>query len=153
MPAKIFETIDDLKSLVGTEVYVSDWLIITQERVDLFAKATDDYQWIHVDVERAKRESPFGGPVAHGFLTLSLLAKFGAESVVIRNKKAGVNYGLNKVRFVSPVLVGAKIRSRGTLASFEPIPAGAQIVWNVTVDIEGGEKPACIAESVSRLYY
>jgi len=153
VPTKTFETIDDLKSVVGSEVYVSDWLTITQERVNLFAKATDDYQWIHVDVERAERESPFGGPVAHGFLTLALLAKFGVESVVIRKKKAGVNYGLNKVRFVSPVRVGAKIRSRGTLASFEPLPGGAQIVWNVTIEIEGADKPACVAESVSRLYY
>jgi acyl dehydratase len=153
MPTKAFESISDLRNVLGTEVYVSDWLTVTQERINLFAQATDDHQWIHVDVERAKRESPFGGPVAHGFLTLSLLAKFGVESVTIRQKKAGVNYGLNKVRFITPVLVGAKIRSRGTLSGFEPIPGGAQLVWTVTVEIEGGVKPACIAESVSRLYY
>jgi acyl dehydratase len=153
MPAKRFETIDDLKSAVGTEVYVSDWLTITQDRVNLFAQATDDHQWIHVDVERAKRESPFGAPIAHGYLTLSLLAKFGVEAVSITKKRTAVNYGLNKVRFVSPVLVGSKIRARGTLTSFDSIPGGAQIVWNVTVEIEGGDKPACVAESVSRLYY
>lgn len=153
MPARIFETIDDLKSVVGTEVYVSDWLTITQERVNLFAQATDDYQWIHVDVERAKRESPFGGPIAHGFLTLSLLAKFGVEAVSITKKSRAANYGLNRVRFISPVRVGARIRARGTLASFEPIPDGAQIVWSVTVELEGNDKPACVAEPVARLYY
>ena len=153
MPAKIFERIDDLKSLVGTEVYVSDWLTVTQERVNLFAQATDDYQWIHVDVERATRESPFGGPIAHGFLTLSLLAKFGVEAVSITKKSRAANYGLNKVRFISPVRVGARIRARGTLASFDSIPEGAQIVWSVTVELEGSDKPACVAEPVARLYY
>jgi acyl dehydratase len=153
MPARIFETIDDLKSVVGTEVYVSDWLTITQERVNLFAQATDDYQWVHVDVERATRESPFGGPIAHGFLTLSLLAKFAVEAVSITKKRRAVNYGLNKVRFINPVRVGAKIRARGTLISFEPIPEGAQIVWSITVELEGDDKPACVAESVGRYYY
>jgi len=153
MPAKIFEAIDDLKNVVGTEVYVSDWLTITQERVNLFAQATDDYQWIHVDVERARRESPFGGPIAHGFLTLSLLAKFGVEAVSVTKKRRAANYGLNKVRFISPVRVGARIRARGTLASFDSIPEGAQIVWSVTVELEGSDKPACVAESVARLYY
>lgn len=153
MPAKIFETIDDLKSVVGTEVYVSDWLTITQERVNLFAQATDDYQWVHVDIERATRESPFGAPIAHGFLTLSLLAKFGVEAVSITKKRRAVNYGLNKVRFINPVRVGARIRARGTLTSFDSIPEGAQIVWSVTVELEGEDKPACVAESVARLYY
>ena len=148
-----FESIDDLKQVIGKEVYASDWLEMTQDRVNLFAQATDDFQWIHVDVERARRESPFGVPIAHGYLTLSLLAKFAVESVFIRKKKTGVNYGLNKVRFISPVRVGDKIRSRGTLSSFEPVPGGAQIIWNIIVDVQNVEKPACTAESVSRLYY
>jgi acyl dehydratase len=107
-----FAGIDDLKPLVGKEVFVSDWLEVTQERINQFAEATGDFQWIHVDVERAKQESPFGGTVAHGFLTLSLLAKFSSESVYIARKSSAVNLGLNKVRFINPVRAGARIRGR-----------------------------------------
>ena len=148
-----FAEIDDLKTFVGKEVFVSDWLEVTQERINQFAEATGDFQWIHVDAERAKHESPFGGTVAHGFLTLSLLGKFSQDCVAIIRKSSGVNVGLNKVRFINPVLAGSRIRGRGTLASFEPINGGAQMIWQSTVDIEGQERPACVAEPVARYYY
>lgn len=148
-----FETVDDLRPFVGREVYVSEWLTMTQERINLFAEATGDFQWIHVDVERAKRESPFGATIAHGFLTLSLLAKFSTESVLIRRKKSAVNYGLNKVRFISPVTVGARIRGHGVLAALEPITGGAQLTWDGTVEIEGSDRPACVAQSIARYFY
>jgi acyl dehydratase len=148
-----FAEIDDLKAHVGKEVFVSDWLEVTQERINQFAEATGDFQWIHVDVERAKHESPFGGTVAHGFLTLSLLAKFSTESVYIARKSSAVNLGLNKVRFINPVRAGARIRGRGTLAAFEPITGGAQLLWSSIVDIEGEEKPACVAEPLARYFY
>jgi acyl dehydratase len=148
-----FAEIDDLKPYVGKEVFVSDWLEVTQERIDQFAEATGDFQWIHVDVERAKRESPFGGTVAHGFLTLSLLAKFSTESVYIARKSSAVNLGLNKVRFINPVRAEARIRGRGTLAGFDPIEGGAQLLWSSVVEIEGEERPACVAEPLARYFY
>ena len=142
----------ELKALVGQEVAVSDWVVISQERVNQFAEATGDYQWIHLDVERCKRESPFGGPIAHGYLTLSLLPMLMQNSVRMTDVRMGVNYGLNKVRFPAPVPVGSKVRSRTTVLSVEDIEGGAQVTWLVTVEREGGDKPVCVAESISRRY-
>jgi len=145
-------TLAELKSLVGQEVAVSDWVEITQERVNLFADATGDHQWIHLDVERSRRESPYGGTVAHGFLTLSLLPMLMASAIRMTDVKMGVNYGLNKVRFPAPVPVGSRIRGRMTLLAIEDIPGGAQMIWQVTMEREGGDKPVCVAESISRRY-
>ena len=149
---KTFENLSDLTALIGQEVAVSDWLTVTQEQVNLFAQATSDHQWIHVDVERATA-GPFGGPIAHGFLTLSLLPKFFESAMEIRNTGMGVNYGLNKVRFTSPVPVGSRLRGRMTLLACEPIANdGMQLTWQVTVEREGSAKPVCVAESLARRY-
>jgi acyl dehydratase len=142
----------ELKALVGQEVAVSDWVQISQERVNQFAEATGDYQWIHLDVERCKRESPFGAPIAHGYLTLSLLPMLMQNSLRMTDVRMGVNYGMNKVRFPAPVPVGSKVRSRTTVLSVEDIEGGAQVTWLVTVEREGGDKPVCVAESISRRY-
>ena len=142
----------DLPALVGQEVATSDWITITQEQVDLFADATGDHQWIHVDVEKAKA-GPFGGPIAHGFLTLSLLPKFFANALEIGGTRMGVNYGLNKVRFTAPVPVGSRLRARLTLLACEPIENdGVQMTWKVSVEREGSDKPVCVAESLGRRY-
>ena len=148
-----FAGIDDAKSRVGQEIGISDWLPIDQERVNAFAEVTGDRQWIHVDVERATRESPFGGPIAHGYLTLSLLAKFAGECIAVDGIKLAVNYGLNRVRFASPVKVGSRVRARFVLAAVEDITGGAQMIWQATIEIEGSEKPACAAEMVTRWYF
>jgi acyl dehydratase len=149
---KILQSLSELPALIGHEVAVSDWLTVTQEQVNLFAQATGDHQWIHVDVERAKA-GPFGAPIAHGFLTLSLIPKFFESSMEIRDARMGVNYGLNKVRFTSPVPVGSRLRARMKLLSCEPIEnQGVQMAWLVTVEREGSDKPACIAETLSRRY-
>ena len=131
---------------------MSDWITITQEQVNLFAQATGDHQWIHVDVERAKA-GPFGAPIAHGFLTLSLIPKFFESAIAIVETGMGVNYGLNKVRFTSPVPVGSRLRARLTLLKSEPIDNnGMQMTWGVSIEREGTAKPVCIAESMSRRY-
>ncbi len=149
---KTFQTISELSALVGQEVAVSDWITITQEQVNLFAQATGDHQWIHVDVARAKA-GPFGAPIAHGFLTLSLIPKFFESAIAIVQTGMGVNYGLNKVRFTSPVPVGSRLRARLTLLKSEPIDNnGMQMTWAVSIEREGTAKPVCIAESVSRRY-
>jgi len=149
---KTFETLADLAACVGQEVAVSDWVTITQEQVNRFAEATGDHQWIHVDVERA-RAGPFGAPIAHGFLTLSLLPVFFDSAFEIRRAGVGVNYGLNKVRFTAPVPVGSRLRGRMTLLSAEPIAGdGLQMVWSVAVEREGSDKPVCVAESLVRRY-
>jgi acyl dehydratase len=149
---RIFESLAELPALVGQEVAVSDWITITQEQVNLFAEATGDHQWIHVDVERAKA-GPFGAPIAHGFLTLSLIPRFFESALEIRGTRMGVNYGLNRVRFTSPVPVGSRLRARMKLLECLPLPGdGLQSTWQVTVEREGGEKPVCIAESISRRY-
>jgi acyl dehydratase len=149
---KTLQSLAELPALVGREVAVSDWLTVTQEQVDLFAKATGDHQWIHVDVERAKA-GPFGAPIAHGFLTLSLLPRFFETSMEILNTRMGVNYGLNKVRFTAPVPVGSRLRAHMKLLACESIDNdGVQMMWLVTVEREGSDKPVCIAESLTRRY-
>ncbi len=151
-----FETLAQMVALVGQEVAVTDWTLITQDQVNKFAEATGDHQWIHVDVERAKA-GPFGGPIAHGFLTLSLIAKFFDESLQIDEPTMGVNYGLNKVRFMAPVPVGSRLRARLKLLSTEPVAGpggsqGVQMAWEVKIEREGQDKPVCIAESLGRRY-
>ncbi|MBP6718012.1 MAG: MaoC family dehydratase [Rhodoferax sp.] len=147
---KTFETLADLSALVGQEVAVSDWVTITQEQINLFAQATGDHQWIHVDPERA-RSGPFGAPIAHGFLTLSMLPTFFESSMRIVQVRMGVNYGLNKVRFMAPVPVDSRLRARMTLLASEPMDqGGVQMMWSVTVEREGAAKPVCVAESLAR---
>lgn len=149
---KTFQTIADLSACVGQEVAVSDWLLITQQQVNLFADATGDHQWIHVDPEKAAA-GPFGGPIAHGFLTLSLIPKFFESTFEIVGSRMGVNYGLNKVRFTSPVPVGSRLRACMKLLASQPIDNdGVQMTWEVTVEREGSAKPACVAESLVRRY-
>ena len=144
---RTFSDLAELEAAVGEELGTTDWMEITQERVNLFAEATDDHQWIHVDEERAK-DGPFGGTIAHGYLTLSLLAHFNQELVRIETSGARLNYGLNKVRFPNPVKVGARIRCIATLTSLTDLPAGKQMVTNYVIEIEGETKPACVAEMV-----
>jgi len=146
-----FAHLSDLQPLVGQELGVSDWITVDQHRIDLFAAATDDHQWIHVDETRAA-EGPFGATVAHGFLTLSLLPPFFASGFKIDGIRMGINYGLNRVRFPTPVRVGSRLRARFKLLAYEPLDGGAQLTVQVTVEIEGSDKPACVAESVSRRY-
>jgi len=149
---RVFETLQDLAACVGQEVALSDWMVVTQEQVNQFAEATGDPQWIHVDVERAK-SGPFGGTIAHGFLTLSMLPKFFESSFEIRQTRMGINYGLNRVRFTSVVPVGSRLRARMTLKAAEWIEQGGlQMTWSVTVEREGHDKPVCVAESLSRRY-
>ena len=153
MPQRVIEGIQELRTLQGQEVGASDWLEITQSRVNDFADATEDHQWIHIDVERAKTDSPFGSTIAHGFLTLSLLPHFAAQAFTVRGDfKMGINYGLNRLRFVSPVTVGSRVRGRFTLQSVEEVVNGAQITWTVTVEAEGKQKPALVAEWLVRYY-
>ena len=144
--------VEGVKSLVGQEVGPTDWVEVTQEMVNLFADATGDHQWIHVDVERAKAESPFGGPIAHGYLTLSLLAPLSSQVLVVTDTVMGVNYGLNKVRFPSPVPVGSRVRLTASLKNVEEITGGLQLTLAATIEREGGDKPVCIAEPVYRYY-
>jgi acyl dehydratase len=148
----VIPSVDRLKEWVGKEVAVSDWFAVTQERIDAFAAATEDDQWIHVDRERAARESPYATTVAHGFLTLSLLPYLMREAVDIVGARMGINYGLNRARFTGPVPAGSRVRARFVLASAEEIEGGVQSVWNVTVEREGEAKPALIAEWVTRRY-
>ena len=145
-------SLEELKTLVGLHVASSDWIEISQQRVNMFAEATNDHQWIHIDVERAKRESPFGNPIAHGFLTLSLLPALMQKAIHLRYVKMGVNYGLNKVRFPAPVPVGSRLRAHLKLMNVEDIKDGAQMTWEVTIEREGADKPVCVAESISRCY-
>jgi len=149
---RVIESLAQLPALVGQEVAVSDWIPITQQQVDQFAEATGDHQWIHVDVERAKA-GPFGGPIAHGFLTLSLIPRFFESAIAIRDTRMGVNYGLNRVRFTAPVPVGSRLRASLKLLDCEPIAGnGMQATWLVTVQREGSDKPVCVAESITRRY-
>ncbi len=144
--------LSEMSALVGQEVAVSDWITVTQEQVNQFAQATGDHQWIHVDVEKA-RQGPFGGTIAHGFLTLSLLPQFFDTTLEFVPSRMGVNYGLNKVRFMSPVKVGSRLRARMKLLESDPIDHdGVQMTWEVLVECEGSAKPVCVAESLVRRY-
>jgi len=146
-------TIRELEARVGQEVGVSPWVEITQERIDTFAKAIEDFQWIHVDPARAE-SSPFGGTIAHGFLTLSLLSHLSEATFSFSDRKMGINYGLNRVRFASPVPVGSRVRARFTLLKFEKIEnSGVQVTWTATIERDGAQKPALVAEWVGRHYY
>jgi len=147
------KSLRELEQRVGQEVGVSPWVEITQERIDTFARAIEDFQWIHVDPERA-RASPFGGTIAHGFLTLSLLSHLSEMTFGFADRRMGINYGLNRVRFTSPVPVGARVRARFTLQKFEKIEGdGVQVTWSVLVEREGADKPALVAEWLGRHYY
>lgn len=148
---KSFEHLADLRPLVGQEVGVSDWISVEQQRIDRFADATGDHQWIHIDPVRAAA-GPFGTTVAHGFLTLSLLPEMSASAFEVRDTRMGVNYGLNRVRFPAPVPSGSRLRGRFKLLSYEAIEGGAQLTVEVTMEREGSTKPVCVAESVARRY-
>ncbi len=141
-----------LRALAGGEPLVSDWVTIDPTRVDRFADATGDHQWIHVDAARATRESPFGGPIAHGFLTLSLIPGLLERTVVLR-QRMGVNYGLNRVRFTAPVPVGSRVRASFAVASVDDVDGGVQVVWEVMLERDGGARPVCIAEFITRHYF
>ncbi|MEV1069055.1 MaoC family dehydratase [Streptomyces sp. NPDC050263] len=143
--------VDELKKLAGSDLGTSEWIEVTQERIDTFADATGDHQWIHVDPERAK-EGPFGAPIAHGYLTLSLFIPLFTELLDVQGVTTKVNYGLNKVRFPSPVKVGSRIRLVGKLTEVEDVPGGVQITVDGAIEIEGGAKPAAVLQSLSRFY-
>jgi len=150
----MIETLEALKDHIGQEIGVTDWLAVSQERIQQFADATGDQQWIHVDRERAKRESPFRDTIAHGFLTLSLLPQFVPQVLKIKDEvRMGINYGLNRVRFVSPVRADSKVRARFTLQSLKDVPPKAmEAVFVATVESEGSDKPCCVVEWVVRYY-
>jgi acyl dehydratase len=148
---RTFASLEELRAAVGEELGTSDWLEADQKRIDLFAEATGDHQWIHVDPEKAAT-GPFGTTIAHGYLTLSLIPQFTFSLLKVEGVKMGVNYGVNKVRFPSPVPVGSRLRASSRLAEVTEVPGGAQIVTVVTIEREGGEKPVCVAETVARYY-
>ncbi|HJW12382.1 MAG TPA: MaoC family dehydratase [Albitalea sp.] len=148
---KSFDRLADLQALVGQEIGVSEWIQIDQHRINLFADATGDHQWIHVDPARAA-SGPFGGTIAHGFLTLSLLPEMFANGYEIRDSHMGINYGLNRVRFTAPVPVDSRVRGRFKLLKYEPIDGGAQLAIEVTMEREGADRPVCVAESLTRRY-
>jgi acyl dehydratase len=152
MPLTEIESVAELAGLVGREVAASDWLEVSQETIDRFADATGDRQWIHTDPERAGRESPFGEAVAHGFLTLSLMSELARTSLSVGGVRMAINYGLNRVRFVSPVPAGSRVRGRFRLAACGEVKGGVQAAWKVTVEREGGDKPCCLAEWLVRYY-
>ncbi|MFJ3657218.1 MaoC family dehydratase [Streptomyces nigra] len=148
---RIFTGADDLKAAVGEQLGYTDWLEVDQKRIDTFAEATGDHQWIHVDPERAA-SGPFGTTIAHGYLTLSLLPLFGPQLIAVEGVKMGVNYGTNKVRFPAPVPVGSRLRATAVITGVTDVPGGVQVCVAFTVEREGGDKPVCVAESVSRYY-
>ena len=151
------QVLESLQARVGQEIHCSDWLEITQERVDAFADATGDHQWIHVDRERAARESPWKATIAHGYLTLSLYPMLrglvGSDATAYTGARQVINYGLDKLRFPSAVVVGSRVRARCTLLKVEPVTGGLQVSEQYTVEIEGEAKPACVAEAIMRLYF
>ncbi len=144
--------IDEVRALAGKELGVGDWFLIDQERINRFADATDDHQWIHVDVERAKA-GPFGTTIAHGYLTLSLVVPLMARLWQVNGVRMGINYGANKVRFTSPVPAGSRIRARAACISVEDISGGVKVTNQVTVELEGSDKPACVAETITLFYF
>ena len=154
MAPTLIASVQALKDFAGREIAVSDWLTVTQERINLFAAATEDQQWIHVDRDRAERESPFKTTIAHGFLTLSLIAHFMQQAIQMQTPlRLAVNYGLNRVRFTSPVRSGVRIRARIVLLSLKDLaPDAVEVVYTVTIESEGSEKPCCVAESIVRYY-
>lgn len=153
MPPLVLETLQSLKELSGREIATTDWLPITQERIRQFADATDDHQWIHVDPERAERESPYGGTIAHGFLTLSMLGHFLRQAIQLPDDvRLTVNYGLNRVRFPAPVRSDAEIRARITLQSFQELSGCVEAIFEIAVEAQGSEKPCCVAEWIVRFY-
>jgi acyl dehydratase len=153
MATRVIESTEELKKLIGKEVAASDWVEVTQSRINEFADATEDHQWIHVDVERAKTDSPFHSTIAHGFLTLSLLPHLAAQAFKVQGDfKMGINYGLNRLRFVSPVPAGSRVRARFALQSVDDVAGGIQITWSVTCETEGGQKPALVAEWLVRYH-
>jgi acyl dehydratase len=147
------QSVDEIRSRVGAEAFLTDWVQITQRHIDLFAEATGDFQWIHVDVARAREQSPYGNTIAHGFLTLSLLGQFYERHMTLPFCEMGLNYGLNKVRFTSPVPADSRVRGRFVLAELQDIAGGLQFTFRVTLEVEGQERPACVAESVVRQYF
>jgi acyl dehydratase len=152
MSAATTTTLAELPSLKGRELGSSEWFEVTQERVNTFADATDDHQWIHVDVARASAESPYGGPIGHGFLTLSLFVPMWAQVLAVTDITMGVNYGLNRVRFPAPVPVGSRVRLTATLVDVEEVKGGLQLTVGGVIEREGGDKPVCVLESLVRLY-
>lgn len=145
-------SLDELNSRIGQELAVTDWLPITQERVQLFADATGDHQWIHLDVDRAAKESPYGGTIAHGFLTLSLLSHFMKQALDIQDLRMAINYGSNRVRFPAAVKVGSKIRARIKLLNTKVVEGGLEVIYEATLQAAGVEKPCCVAEWIVRYY-
>jgi acyl dehydratase len=145
-------TLEELKRLVGQELAVTEWLEITQERINLYADAIDDHQWIHVDPERARRESPYGATIAHGFLTLSLLPKIVSDAIQLSDLRMAVNYGSNRVRFPAAVRAGSRIRARIVLQSVRDVEGATDATYAVTIENEGSEKPCCVAEWLARYY-
>ena len=153
MSKRVINGVEELKTLIGQEVAASDWLEVTQSRINDFADVTEDHQWIHIDVDRAKTDSPFHSTIAHGFLTLSMLPHLAAQAFKVEGDfKMGINYGLNRLRFVSPVPAGSRVRARFTLQQVEDVAGGVQLTWSVTCEIEGGAKPALVAEWLVRYY-
>ena len=154
MPPRTIQSLEALRGLVGQEVGESDWIEVTQAMIDAFADVTRDKQWIHLDPQRAQRESPYGATIAHGFLTLAMLSHLHSQSVRVEgNPKMSINYGLNRVRFPNPVRAGSRIRSRTAIQAVEDIPGGVQVTWLITVDLEHAEKPALVAEWLGRLLF
>jgi acyl dehydratase len=153
MPPRTIAGVEELRSLVGQPLATSDWIAVTQDMIDGFADVTGDHQWIHVDRERAAKESPFGTTIAHGFLTLSLLPRLHSESVQFGGaRKMGINYGLNRVRFVNPVRAGARVRCKSQVLAVDDFPGGVQVTWLMTVELENEAKPALVAEWIGRIY-
>jgi acyl dehydratase len=152
MPLVKVETLDALRNLSGEELAVTTWFEVRQERIDRFADATGDHQWIHVDRERAQRESPYGATIAHGFLTLSLLSRFMREALEVGGLRMAVNYGLNRVRFPSPVRSGSRVRARIVLKSVRELPEAVEATYSATIESERSEKPCCVAEWLVRYY-
>ncbi len=153
MPILVLESLQSLKAYAGREIATTEWLAVTQQRIDRFAEATGDRQWIHVDPERARRESPYGATIAHGFLTLSLISHFMREAIELPSGvRQTINYGLNRVRFPAPVRAGEKIRARVRLQSCRELPDSVEAVFEITIETEGGEKPCCVAEWILRYY-
>jgi acyl dehydratase len=145
-------TLEELRALAGREIAVTEWLEITQERIDRFADATEDHQWIHIDRERAQRESPYGTTIAHGFLTLSLIPKFLQDSIQVTDLRMAINYGLNRVRFPSAVRAGSRIRARIVLQSIRDVADATEATYSITVECQDAEKPCCVAELLARYY-